>query len=372
MKIESTKDNLRRAVSFATKATGKKLPLQILGQILLEVKNKYFCIKPTNLDLGIEIKVSGKIQGEGRVAVSGTLLENHLNNLPEQTMVTLETTGNNLSITTPGSTTLITTLPAGDFPEIPHILTKGEMSISIDTSALVIGLRSVLYAASLTDLKPELSTVYLKGEEGELIFVATDSFRLAEKRITDQKFSPNEILEKGILIPLRNAVEIMRVLDESKGMTKVSFNKNQISFEAEGSYITSRLVEGPFPAYEHLLPKSFSTQIVVLKEDLISALRLVSVFSDRFHQIGVKIISEDALFELHSKNQDAGEATVKIDATIEGEGLDISLNARYLSDCFQIISKDSVSLGFNGKDKALLLRMVGDRSFSYLVMPLHK
>jgi DNA polymerase III sliding clamp (beta) subunit (PCNA family) len=78
------------------------------------------------------------------------------------------------------------------------------------------------------------------------------------------------------------------------------------------------------------------------------------------------------MFELHTKNQGVGESTVKVESTTEGESVDVAINARYLSDCFNSTKKDSINIGFNGKDKAILIKGVGDRSFHYLVMPLHQ
>src|SRR3989344_3113001 len=342
MKVECLREHLHRAVLFAERVTGKKLPLQVLSRILLEVKGKELFIRA-----------------------------NHLGNLRAQSAVTLETAGGNLLVSTPGSSAVITCESPEDFPELPRLGT-GSTRILMGGPEFISGISSVAYAASPTDLKPELSAVFMRAEEKELIFTATDSFRLAEKRIGDKKVSSTEILDAGVLIPLRNAQEIVRVFGEVKESLSISLNKNQISFTANDIYVVSRLVEGNFPAYGHLIPKSFTTQAVVLKEDLIGGLRLTSVFADKFNQIELRIIPEDALFELHARNQESGESTMRVDATVEGESVNLSINSRYLADCFQSISKDSITIGCNGMGKAILVRPFWDRSFSYLVMPLHK
>jgi len=379
MKIESLKEHLHRAISLAEHVTGKRLPLQILSRVIIEARDNNLFIKATNLDLGIEIKVPAKIINTGKLAVQGSLLENYLANLGHQTTITLETTqtNNNLLVTTGASSALIACDKADDFPQLPElqgkIKDKNELpsTLAVEAQIFVSGLRAVAYAASLSDIKPELASVYVRVEDGDIILATTDSFRLAEKRINSRK---NNILPglEDYLIPAKNVSEVIRVFGETKSDIIVTYNKNQVSFQTNDIYLTSRLVEGSFPAYSQLIPKSFTTQAVMLKEDLASSIRLASVFSDKFHQVTMKIIPDDSLFELSARNQEAGESTVRVDATVEGEMIDIGLNARYLSDCFQYIQKDSVTLGFNGPGKAMLLRAVGDRTFTYLVMPLHK
>ncbi|MEK7535979.1 MAG: DNA polymerase III subunit beta [Patescibacteria group bacterium] len=378
MKIECIRENLYKAINIAEHITGKKLALSILSKVLIETKDKNIFIKSTNLDLGIEIKVPGKVTGNDSIIISGTILENLLSNLPQQALVSLEKTNNNLLITSSGSTALITAEPSTDFPQIPKLDNKTKdknditSNINIDTQIFINGLKSVIYSASISDIKPELASISIKIEDGDMIFVATDSFRLAEKRVATK----NSIIipghENGFLLPLKNATEVLRVFTDVKDDLKVSYNKNQVSFQIADIYMTSRVVDGVFPAYSGLIPKSFTTQAVILKNDLLASLRLASVFSDKFHQVIVKIIPDDSLFEIHSRNAESGESTVRVDGTIEGEALEISLNARYLTECFQSINKDSLTLGFNGRDKAILLRPVGDRSFLYLVMPLHQ
>ena len=372
MKIECLREYLLRAVSNAERVTGKKLPLPVLSKVLIEATEKDLYIRSTNLDLGFELKIPCKVYKSGRVSVSGSVIENYLANLPSQTTVSLEKTNNNLLVSSTTSTALIACENAEEFPVLPKFGKEKVGNITIDSSSFLSGLRSVFYAAATSDIKPELGSVFVRTEEGEVIFAATDSFRLAEKKVQAKKVVGEGDNQMNILIPLKNILEINRILSEVEGQISICFSKNQVSLETSNIYITSRLVEGNFPAYNHLIPKSFTTQVVVLREDLFEATRLVNVFSDRFHQIGLKIIPEDQLFELFSRNQEVGEGTVKVDATIEGENIDTLLNSRYLIDCLTSINKDSVTIGLNGRSKAILIRAVGDRSFNYLVMPLHQ
>ncbi len=371
MKFELLKERLQQAVGWAEHATGKRLPLAVLGKLLLEVVGKELIIRATNLDLGIEIKVPAKVQGTGKVAVAGNLIESYLANLTPQTALTAEIVGSNLALTTPNSSVIIATEAPDDFPGLP-LISKKEISNQFEIQAvdLSTGLGSVVFAASLGEMKPELAGVYMYQDGNENVFVATDSFRLAEKRISQNPTEGNE--QKGVIIPAKNVAELLRVIEGRDEMIKVEHTKNQIVFKGLDFTLTSRLTEGMFPSYTHLIPTSFKTQVVALKEDIMSALKLTHVFADRFHQVTLKVMPDEGLFEIDTKNQERGESTVRVDATTEGESLELSVNARYLLDCLQLFHKDSVSVGFNGKDKAALIRAVGDRSFSYLAMPLNR
>ena len=120
------------------------------------------------------------------------------------------------------------------------------------------------YSSSVSDVKPEISSVYIYSNEDSLVFVSTDSFRLAEKKVKIKNIE--EI--NGILIPFKNISEIIRIFGEISGDLNICFNKNQISFSYNGIYLTSRLVDGVFPDYRQIIPKESKTEVVVLKQDL--------------------------------------------------------------------------------------------------------
>ncbi|HEY4518414.1 MAG TPA: DNA polymerase III subunit beta, partial [Candidatus Paceibacterota bacterium] len=339
---------------------------------LVEAKDKEVIIRATNLDLAVEMLVPAKVSKKGMVAISGSLIESYLGSLPPQTTVIVEQVGNNLSLTTTNTSVLVATTTADDFPNTPELSKKDSLGeILVEAGELSLGISSVMFSASLSDIKPELASVYIYQDGEDLVFAATDSFRLAEKRVHNKKKPSGDDLP-GIIVPLRNAQELARALSDTNGLVTLGFNKSELGVRAEGWHFHSRLVEGAFPAYSALLPKSFATQVVSLKEDLLNSLRTTHVFADRFHQVSLKVIPDDALFEIQTKNQEVGESTVRVDATIEGDSLDINLNGRFLLDGLGSVNKDSVTLGFNSKDKPMLVRGVGDRSFSYLVMPLNK
>lgn len=366
MKAECIKEKFCLAVSKAEKITGKNMTLPILSCILIEAKGGNLILKATNLDLGIEIKIPAKILLEGQVAVPGAILNSFLTNLSGDNNLSLDEKDGNLHITSSNSKTTIKSFPVDDFPTIPKV-TDGKI-YEMDSQNLVKGLKSVWYSASLSSIKPELSSVYIYSKEEGLVFVATDSFRLAEKTV---KFKKNADFEQ-ILIPFKNVADLLKIIGEEKDNLAINSTKNQISFEYKDVYIVSRVIDGNFPDYQQIIAKEFKTEVIVLKQDLINVLKLSNIFSDSFNQINIKVSPKDKILEIKSKNSNVGENVNKMSATIEGEEIEINFNHKYIIDCFQSIDSDSVSLLFNGLNKPMVIRGTSDKSFTYLVMPMNR
>lgn len=366
MKVECVLEKLKKIIPVIERITGKNLTLNILSSILLITTGKTLKLRATNLDVGVEVELSAKIEKEGIVAVKGSVLNDLILNIQNEKSVIFESINDNLVVKTNNNTSTIKCFPYADFPTIPLI--NGDICFNIESQKLLTGIRSVSYSASLSDMKPEIASVYIYPDSNELVFVSTDSFRLAEKRIKI-KHLPDF---NGILIPYKNINEIIKVLDMAEGEVKICFNKNQIAFSYDGVYLTSRLIDGNFPDYKQIIPKEYNTEVVVLKQDFINTLKINNIFLDKLNQITIKIDPKEKEFFLSSKSGDVGEADTSIDAVAKGEPVTIHLNYRYLFDFFQSINTDSVVVYLSGTNKPIILRGVSDDTFTYLVMPLNK
>ncbi len=131
-------------------------------------------------------------------------------------------------------------------------------------------------------------------------------------------------------------------------------------------------MDGVFPDYRQIIPKAFTTLVTLLKGDLVSGMRIATIFSDKFNKLSIKINQKDKLFQLSTRNADVGENNTALESVIEGDPLEINFNYKYITDSFQSIEADSVNLEFNGLTKPLIIRGINDRSFMYLVMPINK
>lgn len=365
MKIECLKENILDNISIAEKISGKNLTHPILNCILLIAKGKTLTIRSTNLDLGIEISIPVNVKEEGVIAVSGSILYNTILTLKDS-KIEFETIKDNLSIKTNTNKTLIKVNKHDDFPTIPII--KDGNKFILNKEVLTQGIGSIWYSASSSAIKPELSSIYLYSKDSKIVFVATDSFRLAEKVIAIN----SKIEFDPILIPVKNIPEILRVLENVDDKFEIIIGDNQVTFLFKNIYLTSRIIDGTFPDYKQIIPKEKTTEIIVLKQDFTHALKQINIFSDRFNQVGFHINTQKKEFTLHSENMDIGETTINLLGTMSGDSLDINFNLKYIIDCFQSIPSDSISLTFNGLNKPIVIKGVSDNSFLYLVMPMNK
>lgn len=366
MKIEVIKEKLLEAVSRAEKVAQRNPTLPVLSGISFEALGSILTIRSTNLDLGLSIHIPVKVLKEGHVVVSAHVISQLLNSLSKEKSVTLELKEQTLSVDTSNTHSKITTLNGEDFPIIPEI--GGGSNFAIPAKDLIQGLKSVIYAAAAGSIKPELSSICLIHEADTLVFVATDSFRLAEKRMKVKKI-PNFT---QILIPQKNSAEIIRIFDGIDEDISISIEDNQIAMRAGSIYLTSRTIDGSFPDYKQIIPKESASKAIVLKQDLITSLKTSLVFSDTFNQLRITVSPKNKLFEIESKNQDIGENKDTIDASIEGSDLSVSVNHKYLTDGFSSTSSDSLSLSFAGEGKPIVIEGVGDKSFRYLLMPMNR
>ncbi len=366
MKIECVKDKLVSAVSKVEKITSKNPTLPVLRCILIEATKNSVVLRATNLELGIEIKVPAKVIEEGIVAVPANIFYSFISQIQGDSNITLEVVDKNLIISNISGKAVINSYNHEDFPTIPAV--PEEKTFKIAASDLIKGLKSVWYSASVASMKPELSSVFIYSDDENVIFVATDSFRLAEKKVYVKK--PQEFGQ--ILIPHKSVAEIIRIIDDTKEEVSVHLNKNQISFTFGSIYLTSRIVDGVFPDYKQIIPKDVSTEVVVLKQDIINALKVANIFSDTFHQITLKVVPSKKVFEILTRNTDVGENVHSLPGALSGEDITISFNYKYIIDCFQSIDADSVSLQFNGLNRPLIIRGISDPSFTYLAMPMNK
>jgi len=364
MKIECITEKLKEIIPKIERITGKNLTLQALSSILIIANGKTLKFRATNLDLGIEIEIPAKIEKEGVVLVNGSILNSIISSISSKN-TNLELVQGNLSINTPSYKSIIKTHSQEDFPTIP-IVSGSEFSF--DANKFIQSIKSVYYSASFSDMKPEIASVYIYENNGDMVFVATDSFRLAEKKIKLKK--PQNFNE--IIIPIRNIIEIIKIFEQTEGEISITLGKNQISFSHQNIYLTSRVINGTFPDYKQIIPKDYTTKVSLLKQDLFTALKSVSVFSGKFNEITISIKTKQKQIEFYTKHPDIGESTIIVNGAITGEEFEASFNHKYISDCLQSISEDNISLFFNKHNKPLLIKNNSDNSFLYLIMPMNK
>ena len=367
MRITTTKEKILNAVSLVERVVGKKETLPVLSCVLIDV-GKTISVRATNLEAGIDVVVPGEIEEKGMIAVPAAILSQTLKSTNGD-KVTFKDEEENLLVEARGARTVVKAVPHNEFPSIQHDVGGGN-TVMVSRERLLEGIQSVVYAASPSMIRPELGSVYVSISSKELICVATDSFRLAEKRILG---ASADDVEADVLIPLKHAVELSHILDRIEDESiQLSLDESQLSIQGSGVSYTSRVVDGTFPNYKEIIPKKTTSEATVLRGDLIEVLRKARVFSGAEQHVGLHIYPKKKLFSVTARSGDVGEMSDSIDAALEGDDLDINFHIGYLTDCLPGIGSDSVVLSFGGVGKPLIIRGASDNSFTYLVMPLNR
>ncbi|MFH1979368.1 MAG: DNA polymerase III subunit beta [Patescibacteria group bacterium] len=365
MHIVCLKKYLRKAGLLSEKISYNSPTLPILNAVLISTGDNSVKFSSTNLEISLEVSVPAKIKESGSIAIPSKLFSGLISSIDDEDEVTIESLNDGAMIVTKNSSTTIKGYPVEDFPVLPKI--KAQKTFVVSVSDFMMGLRSVYYSTSLSEMKPELNSVFIYSSKNTpLSFVATDTFRLAEKTI------PYNFPDlSGFLVPQKSVVEILRVFDDQEEDLSVSIDENNIALTSNNMKFTSRLVEGSFPQYKQLVPSVFTNTVIVEKKDFSNALKSTSMFRGKLNEIKIRIYKNEDYIELQTSNPDLGEHVISITAKTDGDDDLMSLfSHRYLVDFLSSISSDKIKLRFSGEGKSLLVSDYNNTSFMYLVMPI--
>ncbi len=363
MHITINTEAFKNILESASRIATKHVTLPILQCVLLKTNENTLIVSATNLEIGIEGVVKGTIEESGEVAVPAhTLLQTIL--LINQKEITLSTEGDILHIASNTSKTDIKTMDVSEFPKIPKV---NGTTYTLQSTLFALGIKTTAFAASQSSIKPELGSIYIfQKKEQSLTFVTTDSFRLIEKTIPQKGL----VFEGSILIPFKNALEISRVVEQSKGEIICTMSESQCAIQTEFLYITSRLISGTFPDYEQIIPKEYVAEATIITNDIGSALKKTGIFLNKFMQLTLTL-QKDSI-TLSSQNAESGATTESIPATVSGEEIRLNFNQRYISDIIPHITDDTMKVKFAGIGRPMIIQNSHESSLRYLVMPMNK
>lgn len=363
MKLQVTQENLNQALGTVARVANSRGTLPILANILLQVTDNRLSLSATNLDIAVKEFVGAKISKPGSITVPARLMQDFVSSLPSG-VIEMELVDNKLKISSDQYKSIINGVPADDFPTMPVISDGTEWKIS--GKSLREGLSQVIMAASSDDTRPILTGVYVNTDKKSLYLAATDSYRLAEKRLN----TSSVLDDMKLLVPVSAMQDLLRILSDYNEDIDVINNEQQVQFTVGDTSLVSRLIDGNYPPYRNLIPAKFATTVKVNRQDFLNITKVSSLFArESAGSVTIDVSEENQTLEIHSIASQLGENTSSVSGKITGEG-SITLNSRYLSDALHAIKDDEVEFCFNGKLEATLLK--GNKSDDYLhiIMPL--
>lgn len=376
MKLSLLKENIEDGLGIIERVTPKSHTLPILENILLETEKNFLKFSVTDLDLAVRYWAIGKIEHQGKITVPAKLFVEIIRNFPGE-KINIEATQNTLSIYGERGMVKILGQTPDDFPIIPPL--PQEYSFQIDCVTFCEGLASVIdFIAPPSSSRQELTGVYMRVHPKGMVFVATDSFRLAEKQLLfsfEQKWSPQK--EYTFLVPQKVLREFLSFTSEREGKVEISLSQNQIGLEYKKEGVLgprvqflSRLLEGEFPLYQEIIPEGQDAQVTVSREDFVRFLRAAGVMSPKTNEVVLHVSPHKKGIEIESKSPDKGEYRSFLPADCIGEELDINFNWRFLLGGLIRVKSADVIFVLQKNEKPAVLRPRDDASYIYVVMPM--
>ncbi|MBZ1348495.1 MAG: DNA polymerase III subunit beta [Candidatus Nealsonbacteria bacterium] len=397
MKITILKEKLKTGINIVERAVSKSLGLPILNNILIAAEKNFLNLIATDLEMGIKWQSLAKTEEIGRIAVPSRVLSSFVNFLPDKPII-LETKQTSLKVICGNYQTLIKGFNPEEFPLLPVI--SAEEKISVQSNVFCQGLGMVNNIASYSSTKPEISGIYFLFQKNLITLVATDSFRLGEKKIYLSPGAVNLSKDYSFILPQRTAKEIINIFGEKQGEKQrekqrekqeglsIVFSPNQVLFESPSAQtaaafpqtpqtqIVSRLIEGDYPAYQEIIPKKYNVRLFFQKKEMINQIKLASLFSGKNNEVKIKIDSSKNRLEVFSQSPETGEHYGFLPVKIEGSFKEISFNYRFLLDGLLSLASSSLEkedeavLELSGPEKPGILRAKGDDKYLYLAMPI--
>ncbi len=373
MRLIILQEKLKNGLNIIERISLKSLTLPILNNVLFSAEKNFLKLSATDLEIGINWWVLTKIEKPGEITIPSRLLSGFINLLPNK-KINLEVEKNNLLLNCENYKTQINGFSAEEFPIIPKV-NQNEF-ISLNNSVFCRGVGQVVDIALPSGTRPEISGIYFLFQKNAITVAATDSFRLGEKKIF---LKNNSSLKEdySLILPQKTAKELINIFNDKPGELKIYFSANQVMFERlmeevvhPQIQVVSRLIEGEYPNYQEIIPKKYTTQLILNKEEFLNQIKSASLFSGKINEVNIKILPQEKKIEIFSQSPETGKYQSFISGKIKGQPLKMSFNHRFLLDGLANIKSAEVVFELNGEAGPGLLRPLADESYLYLVMPI--
>jgi len=362
MKIKTEKDNLLHSLSVVSGVVGSKTTLPILSNILIESegKNKVRLVG-TDLEVAISSIAEMTVLEEGSVTVPAKKLYDITRELPQGEVEITVAKNNSVTVKSGRSLFKIMGLPKDDFPKLPEF--SLDQAIEIEQAILKEALQLTSFAISYDETRYVLNGVLMSIKHKKMKMVATDGRRLA---FCQKDVDIRDSFSLDVIIPSKTIVELNKQL-KGEEKVKILYFKNQILFYFGDTFILSRLIEGHFPNYDQVIPKSEKAITTVDREQFLQAVKRASILtSPESQSVKIDLLKNKLLVSSRSPNM--GEAHEELEAELAGEDQTIGFNPDYLMDVLKNLDVEKIQLSVAGPDKPGLLK--GKKDTIHVIMPM--
>ncbi len=371
MKLHVLCENLQKKLPFLNHAISSRSQLPVLQNLLLETHDGRLRISSTDLEIGIQTDISADVEKEGGVTLPARSFSDLISALPHE-KITLEQEEKTLRVRGSKTTSTFQTTAREEFPQLYE--EKGEEIARVNNEEIIESTTPVFFAASQDSGRPALSGVLIQEEENGFLLVATDGYRLSLKHFTlsrkktRKQTQEEEKEEKPLLVPARLFREVISMKQEGDVGISVSRKNNQILFSQKDTIIVGRIIDAEFPNYQKIIPKEYTTKVIIDREEIQKAVKIASVFARDSSNI-IRFSFKKNITVVSANAPSVGENSVELGTKHEGEEGEIAFNARYLLDFFSNITGEEITLEMTGPLSPGVFRVHNDDSFLHIIMP---
>ncbi|MCX6810231.1 MAG: DNA polymerase III subunit beta [Candidatus Berkelbacteria bacterium] len=364
MRISCTQIKLNKGLSIVSRIVGARTTLPVLSNIYLEAKNGQLKLSATDLEIGVTTSIGAKVDEEGSLTVPARLISDFIAANSDENL-DIESKATTLHLKSARYEANIKGIDSSEYPVLPDISKDSLLELPVDEFTRAIS--EVVVACATDDTRPVLSGIYFKFEKDTLYLVATDSYRLAEKKIN----IPGLDDDREFIVPARTMQEVLRIASAIETTEKIgiSATENQVSFTIAGTQIVSRLIEGSFPNYKQIIPISFKSSAEIELRDFSSAIKMASLFARQGgNNVKIKFAGSEVI--ITSIADQVGDNISNVPAVISVESEEITFNAKYIGDILQVLPDKKMIFEVNDKFSAGVIRPEKAKDFVYIIMPL--
>jgi len=373
MKVTVTQQHLAHGLSIVSRAVSPRSTLPVLANVLLATDEGRLRLSATNLELGITCWIPAHIDEEGSITLPARTFVDLVGTFPPDNVVmSLDERTQTINLVCNASIHDIKGIDAQDFPPMPVV--DPEEGIELNLADFKDMIQQVAFAASTDEARPVLQGVKMDVVDNVITLAATDGFRISVRK---EALSSPVSQDISIIIPARAMNELARIFSDVDKAVRmiVPSGRGQVIFRLKDAELVSQLIDGNFPDYKAIIPKSAKTKTIISTPAFLKACKQAEVIARE----GNNIIRLDILpgedgpgkVEINSQTEETGKSDISVEANIEGSGLLIAFNVRFLREVLDVIHSPNVALETNANNSPGVIRPMGDEDFVHVIMPMH-
>jgi len=376
MRVSVLQENLYKGLSIVGRAVPSRASLPILSNVLIATEDARVRLAATNLQLGITVWIGAKVEDDGSVTLPARTFQDLVATLPpERVDMDLDTRTLTLHLHCAGKSANIKGMDAAEFPQMPEF--EPERAISVRADVFKEMIEQVVFAAAKDESRPVLAGVLLRFDGDVFTMAAADGYRLSV-RTTELEFSVGDRAPDPVIVPARTLQELGRIIsdDDEEVLIALPGGRGQVMFSLDNVLVVSQLIEGKFPDYEAIIPRTYQTSVMAYTSELLAACRSSEVFAKDSANTARVLIepasspNEPGQVIVAGQSQEKGDAQAPLAATIEGTAIEIAFNIRYLIEVLNVIREDRVVLETSGPTAPGVVRPAGRDDFIHVIMPM--